>query len=151
MQVRVHHTAICVTDPDASLRFYRDGLGMQVTMEDTFDGPWRQLFDGPSDRLHMTFLGDPDHPEAGTIELVRYRDGDPEPSLPAVQRYGFMLVSLYVDVDATLERLASIGFPDHERVELETPHGRLAMASVRDPDGVLIELIDAGVGAQVTG
>ena len=27
---RVHHSAICVTDLDASLRFWRDGLGFAV-------------------------------------------------------------------------------------------------------------------------
>ncbi|TMK83046.1 MAG: VOC family protein [Actinobacteria bacterium] len=33
---RIHHTAIVVADVDASLRFWRDGLGFQLLMDDTF-------------------------------------------------------------------------------------------------------------------
>jgi catechol 2,3-dioxygenase-like lactoylglutathione lyase family enzyme len=146
----IHHTAVCVADIDASLAFYRDGLGMEVTLQSGFDGPWRELFGGPEDRLDMVMLGDPGSPAAGTIELVAFAK-DIEPAAAPVVREGFFLVSLYCDVDATLERLAALGHPDHERIELETPHGTLVMGSVRDPDGTLIELIDAGVGAQVTG
>jgi catechol 2,3-dioxygenase-like lactoylglutathione lyase family enzyme len=147
----IHHTAICVADMDASLRFYRDGLGMEQTVEGTFDGPWRQLFGGPADRLRMVMLGDPESPRAGTLELLEYDGGAVEPAPPPAARTGFTLVSLYCDVDASLERLAALGFPDHERVEIDTPHGSLVMGSVRDPDGTLIELIDAAVGSQVTG
>ena len=35
---KVHHSAICVRDVDESLRFYRDGLGLTVTMDEEFDG-----------------------------------------------------------------------------------------------------------------
>jgi catechol 2,3-dioxygenase-like lactoylglutathione lyase family enzyme len=146
----IHHTAVCVTDMDTSLAFYRDGLGMEVTVQGAFDGPWRELFAGPEDRLSMVMLGDPGNPAAGTIELVSF-EGDVEPAAAPVVREGFFLVSLYCDVDETLERLSALGHPDHERIELETPHGTLVMGSIRDPDGILIELIDASVGGQVTG
>jgi catechol 2,3-dioxygenase-like lactoylglutathione lyase family enzyme len=146
----IHHTAVCVADLDASLAFYRDGLGMEVTVQGEFDGPWRELFDGPEDRLGMVMLGDPGNPAAGTIELISFAGGV-EPAVAPAARRGFFLVSLYCDVDATLQRLAALGHADHRRVELETPHGTLVMGSVRDPDGTLIELIDAAVGGQVTG
>jgi catechol 2,3-dioxygenase-like lactoylglutathione lyase family enzyme len=146
----IHHTAVCVADLDASLAFYRDGLGMEVTVQGAFDGPWRQLFGGPEDRLDMVMLGDRGSPAAGTIELVSF-DSDVEPAVAPALREGFFLVSLYCDVDATLERLAALGHHDHERIELETPHGTLVMGSVRDPDGMLIELVDERVGGQVTG
>jgi catechol 2,3-dioxygenase-like lactoylglutathione lyase family enzyme len=35
---KVHHSAICVRDVDESLRFYRDGLRLTVTMDEEFDG-----------------------------------------------------------------------------------------------------------------
>lgn len=147
----IHHTAICVSDMDASVRFYRDGLGMEPTVAGDFEGPWRQLFGGPVDKLTMTMLGAADSPRAGTIELLQFVDAELDVAPPPSPRNGFLLISVYCDVDVVLGRLAELGHPDHERIELETPHGTLVMGSVRDPDGTLIELIDDTIGAQVTG
>ena len=44
MAGRVHHSAICAQDFDVSLRFYRDGLGLEVMMDSEFDGDWPTLF-----------------------------------------------------------------------------------------------------------
>jgi len=66
----LHHGAVVVGDVEESLRFYRDGIGLAVLMDDEFDGPWRALFDAPVGRLRSVFLGDPDHPAAGIVELV---------------------------------------------------------------------------------
>ncbi|HKA92716.1 MAG TPA: VOC family protein [Acidimicrobiia bacterium] len=43
----VHHSAVVAHDVDASLRFYRDGLGLAVLMDHQFHGDWRTLFDAP--------------------------------------------------------------------------------------------------------
>jgi glyoxylase I family protein len=145
----VHHSAISVRDVDASLRFYRDGLGLQVLMDHEFDGDWRTLFDAPSDRLHSAFLGDPDSPDAGIVELVAFAgdvtgdDGDaPKPAPP---RPGFFLLSFFVDVDATLNRLAAVGLDGPvRRIHVPAPGGDVEMATVRDPDGVLVELVGIG-------
>lgn len=40
---KAHHTAICTTDLDESLRFWRDGLGFEVTMDMEFRGDWPSL------------------------------------------------------------------------------------------------------------
>lgn len=50
MTPRVHHSAVCVQDLEASLCFYRDGLGLQVIMDHELDGGWRALFGARSDR-----------------------------------------------------------------------------------------------------
>jgi catechol 2,3-dioxygenase-like lactoylglutathione lyase family enzyme len=45
-------------------------------------------------------------------------------------------------MDATLERLATLGLGGSpRRIEQPGPGGTVAMATVRDPDGVLVELI----------
>jgi len=140
MAARVHHTAVVCSDVDLSLRFYRDGLGMDVMMDEVFDGDWPTLFDAPSSRLRSIFLGSADDPAAGIVELVYFEDGvEPAPK-DRPPAYGFFLVSLYVDVDATLARLARLGVQPEARIELTTPAGAVQMATVRDPDGVLVEL-----------
>jgi catechol 2,3-dioxygenase-like lactoylglutathione lyase family enzyme len=145
MAARVHHSAICAQDFQASLRFYRDGLGLEVMMDMEFDGDWPGLFDGPSSRLHSVFLGDPANLDAGIVELVAFTGAE----LSAAKREtgprnGFFLLSFFVgDTDATLARLADIGLGgEPRRIELPGPDDSVVvMATVRDPDGVLVELI----------
>ena len=145
----VHHSAVYVRDLDASLHFYRDGLGLQVLMDHEFDGDWRTLFDAPGDRLRSVFLGDPDSPDAGIVELVAFADdvagGSATVATAAPPRPGFLLLSFFVDVDATLERLAAVGLDEPpRRIRVPGPGGDVEMATVRDPDGVLVELIGIG-------
>jgi catechol 2,3-dioxygenase-like lactoylglutathione lyase family enzyme len=161
-QRQVHHSAICVRDVSDSLRFYRDGLGLAVLMDESFDGDWPMLFDADSLRLRSVMLGDPNAPDAGIVELVQFdalpeqvtetgnssgepsraRDDDGEAGPP---EGGFFLLSLFVDVDATLARLDGLGLGgEPRRIDQPAPGGStVPMATVRDPDGVLIELIGA--------
>jgi glyoxylase I family protein len=141
---RVHHSAIVVRDVDESLRFWRDGIGLEVLMDHTFDGAWRELFAARSDRLRSVFLGDPARPDSGIVELVVFDAGADQAIRGNAPAEGFFLLSLSVDVDAVLERLASLelgGTP--RRISMATPGGAVPMATVRDPDGVLVELIGA--------
>jgi catechol 2,3-dioxygenase-like lactoylglutathione lyase family enzyme len=145
----VHHSAIHARDVDASLRFYRDGLGLRVLMDHEFDGDWRTLFGAPADRLRSVFLGDPAAPDAGIVELVAF-DGagaaDADVNRPEARRAGFFLLSFFVDVDDTLARLTKLGFDAPAgRIRVPGPEGDVEMATVRDPDGVLVELVGAGV------
>jgi catechol 2,3-dioxygenase-like lactoylglutathione lyase family enzyme len=145
----VHHSAVCTRDVDASLRFYRDGLGLRVLMDHEFDGDWRTLFDAPGDRLRSVFLGDPDTPDAGIVELVAFAedvtgDAGARPS-PAPPGPGFFLLSFFVDVPDTLARLETLGLHGGaRRIRIPGPSGDVEMATVRDPDGVLVELIGIG-------
>src|SRR5687767_7729669 len=113
-------------------------------MDQEFDGDWPTLFGARASRLHSVFLGDPSNPDAGIVELVAFdpmRDG-PEPvDEPCT---GFFLLSFFVgEVDAVLAKLAELnlgGAPS--RIEQPAPDGNtVVMATVRDPDGVLVELI----------
>jgi glyoxylase I family protein len=147
MSAGVHHSAICARDVDASLRFYRDGLGLTVFMDREFDGAWDALFGAPSRRLRSIFLGDPAMPESGIVELVRF-DGDELPAAAALStaaepRAGFFLLSFFVgDVEASLARLEALGLGgEPRRIEVPGPDGPVAMATVHDPDGVLVEVI----------
>jgi len=140
----LHHAALVTRDVEASLRFYRDALGLTVLMDQPFDGDWPTLFDARSSRLRSVFLGDPAVTDAGIVELVAFdRGADPAPP-PGAPALGFFLLSFFVDVDATLARLAALGLGGPpRRVEQPGPAGPVPMATVRDPDGVLVELIGA--------
>jgi catechol 2,3-dioxygenase-like lactoylglutathione lyase family enzyme len=145
----VHHSAIHVRDVDASMRFYRDGLGLRVLMDHEFDGDWRTLFGAPADRLRSVFLGNPAAPDAGIVELVAFdRAGSAEADarVPEARRAGFFLLSFFADVDDTLARLTELGFDGPaSRIRVPGPEGDVEMATVRDPDGVLVELVGAAL------
>lgn len=139
----VHHSAICTSDVERSLRFWRDGLGLSQLFDHHFTGDWPELFGAHTDTLRSIFLGDPQAPESGIVELVELpgaHDGLPVSTKP---RHGFFLLSLQRDVDETLSALDTLGFTDGvRRIAVEAPGGKkVDMAVITAPDGVLVELI----------
>jgi catechol 2,3-dioxygenase-like lactoylglutathione lyase family enzyme len=141
----VHHSAIVVRDVDASLRFWRDGMGLEVVMDHEFDGRWTDLFEARSDRLRSVFLGDPGRPDSGIVELVVFGGGSGPATAPGPPAEGFFLLSFFVaDLGTVLARLADLGLGgEPRRIDVAAPGGAVPMATVRDPDGVLVELIGA--------
>lgn len=137
----IHHSAVCVADVEASLRFWRDGLAFAVVMDGRFDGDWPALLRAPSTSLRAVFLGDPTRPEAGIIELVDLGEvptGARGADQPAAS--GFLLLSVMVpDVEAALTRLAALGLGGEPR---RVDAMGIAMAVVVDPDGVQVELVE---------
>jgi catechol 2,3-dioxygenase-like lactoylglutathione lyase family enzyme len=142
----VHHSAICTSDVERSLRFWRDGLGLSQLMDYHFTGDWPELFGAKTDRLRSIFLGDPQTPGSGIVELVELVGADAAPpatSATRAPRHGFFLLSLQREVDETLSALAALGFTDGvRRIDVVAPDERtVAMAVITAPDGVLVELI----------
>jgi catechol 2,3-dioxygenase-like lactoylglutathione lyase family enzyme len=139
----VHHCAICTSDVERSLRFWRDGLGMSVLMDYHFTGDWPELFGAKTDRLRSIFLGDPQTPDSGIVELVELAGADEALPPDAMPRHGFFLLSLQRDVDETLPAMAALGFTEGvRRIDVAAPTGKaVAMAVITAPDGVLVELI----------
>jgi len=138
--MKIHHTAINTTDIESSLRFWRDGLGFAQQMDEAFDGDWPTLFGAREPRLRSIFLGDPDTDDAGIIELVEFAGGIADaPAQAKEPAGGFFLVSVYLDVEETLSRLASLGVGGTPtRITLDVG---VQMAVVHDPNGVSVELI----------
>jgi len=139
----VHHSAICTADMQRSLRFWRDGLGLCQLFDHTFTGDWPELFGAKGDRLRSIFLGDPQSPDSGIVELVQLPGTDEALPAHSAPRYGFFLLSLERDVDETLSGLAALGFADGvRRISMPAPGGKsVSMAVITAPDGVLVELI----------
>ena len=136
---KVHHSAIATRDVEARLVFWRDGLGLEVIMDQTFEGPWRELFGAGSTTLRSVFLGEVAAPEDGIVELV-VMDGT-APAAPGARgpAEGFFLLSLYADLDTVLPRLAQLGIGGEPTVAAVGP---VRLAVVHDPNGVPVELMD---------
>ena len=144
----IHHSVVVVRDLEASLRFYRDGLGLEVMQDRQVEGDWPGLLDAPGRSLRAVFLGDPRVPDdhSGVLELNLF-DGDVAEGPPASPRSsGFLLLSFFADVEATLGRLAGLGLGGSpRRVTQPTPNGQVTIATVRDPDGVLVLLTPGSI------
>jgi glyoxylase I family protein len=145
MTERVHHTAILAADIELSIRFYRDGIGLTVLSDiPVLESDWPAVFGVRSTRARSVNLGDPSDPSAGVLELLDFEGGsDPAPTVDVPARGMFLVSFLGVDVDATLERLRALGFAPVGRIEGSSPTATFDLATVRDPDGVLIELVGA--------
>ena len=65
MQFTFYHTNINITDPERSLKFYKEALGLEpVRVKDASDGSFKLIFlgDGVTDyQLELTWLKD--HPQ----------------------------------------------------------------------------------------
>ncbi len=138
---QIHHSAIVTHDLEASLVFWRDGLGLDVLMDHDFNGPWPALFGAATTTLHSAFLGDKGEPGSGIVELVAIEGAAPSPPVRTGPAGGFFLLSLYADLDRVLPRLAALGVGGDPRVESVGP---IRLAVVVDPNGVWVELMDDG-------
>jgi hypothetical protein len=117
-----------------------------VIMDMHFDGDWRTLFGAPENRLRSVFLGDPNRADGGIVELVQFEKedagSDDAPAGRPAPAPGFFLLSCYVDVDPVLDRLRARELGgEPRRIAVPGPAGPVHMATVVDPDGVLVELI----------
>jgi lactoylglutathione lyase len=125
---RVLHSMIRVRDVDASLRFYRDGLGMSVLDRYDFEP-------GQFSILFLSFAGYRDGPAALELTYNWNRTED----YTHGSGYGHVAIGV-PDVPATYERLASFG-----ATQVVAPKSMVAgaplLAFVKDPDGYSIELI----------
>jgi catechol 2,3-dioxygenase-like lactoylglutathione lyase family enzyme len=66
----VHHAAICTSDVDRSMRFWRDGLGLTELFDQTFTGDWPELFGAKTGRLRSIFPGDPQTRDGKTVPMA---------------------------------------------------------------------------------
>src|SRR6266852_5339235 len=76
----IDHTAIVVSDTEASLKFYRDTLGLQVVGGSENHGPEQERLNNvPGARLRITTLRAAEGPAIELLEYLAPRDGRPFP------------------------------------------------------------------------
>ena len=137
----IRHTGIVVSDMQASLRFYRDLLGMEVWADFTDDSPMVQDVTAvPGANLWMVKLKAED---GVSIELLQYLS-HPEP-VPAPRRacdVGCNHIALQVDdLDGLHEKLLREGI-EFNVAPVVSSEGFAKVTYCRDPEGVLVELVE---------
>ena len=121
--MRYLHTMVRVTDLEASLKFYRDALGLEVLRSKEV----------PAGRFTLVFLAGPGDSSA-QVELT-YNWGPEE--LQGGRNFGHLAYAVD-DIYATCQRLQQRG------VTILRPPRDGYMAFVRSPDNISVELLQAG-------
>ncbi|HZH43825.1 MAG TPA: VOC family protein [Lysobacter sp.] len=121
--MRYLHAMVRVRDLDASLRFYRDGLGLVEN----------RRRDYPDGRFTLVYLGAPDNPEA-EIELTHNWDDE---DYGSARNFGHLAFAVD-DIYAKCRQLMAMGYT------IARPPRDGRMAFVRSPDLISIELLQRG-------
>jgi catechol 2,3-dioxygenase-like lactoylglutathione lyase family enzyme len=131
----IDHTAIVVADTDASLRFYRDTLGLRVAGESENYGPEQEHLNHVfGARLRITSLRAPHGPGVEFLEYLAPRDGRPFPADAKPSDLVHWQTTVVVQSAGPLAR----GSIDIAKL----PLGGRRAALVRDPDGHALQLTE---------
>ena len=117
------HTMVRVTDLDASLRFYRDALGLRELRRTEY----------PQGRFTLVFLAAPGD-DSAQVELTYNWDREEYGSGRAFGHLAYEVDDVY----ATCARLVEHG------ITINRPPRDGRMAFVRSPDNISIELLQKG-------
>jgi lactoylglutathione lyase len=117
------HAMVRVRDLDASLRFFRDGLGLHET----------RRHDNPGGRYTLVYLAAPENPESEIELTFNYDDED----YGGARNFGHLAFGVD-DIYATCAHLQALG------VTINRPPRDGRMAFVRSPDAISIELLQKG-------
>jgi lactoylglutathione lyase len=122
------HTMVRVTDIERSLAFYRDALGLEVLSRR----------DHEAGRYTLVFLAAPGNHEAQVELTYNWPDADGKAETYGGGRNFGHLAYAVEDIYAACARLQEHG------VTINRPPRDGRMAFVRSPDGISIELLQAG-------
>ena len=143
----IDHTAIVVSDTDASLKFYRDILGLRVAGEsENFGNEQEHLNNVFGARLRITAVRAASGLGIEFLEYLAPRDGRPYPADARASdliHWQTQLVTSRADEAARSARANRIRFVSPGAVEL--PEGKLGFRKgllLRDPDGHALRLIE---------
>jgi lactoylglutathione lyase len=137
------HVGITVTDMDESLRFYRDGLGLEVYIDRIADHEYlREVTAVSSTSVRIVYLR---IPGARTpVELLEHRGIERVPARtrpcdPGSAHFGLQVL----DIDAFHARMEGLGFHSRSGHPVDITAGPFAGARTcffTSPDGMLVEL-----------
>ncbi|MEW2350448.1 VOC family protein [Streptomyces sp. NPDC001255] len=136
MDLTLHTTVLPHTDPEASLRFYRDILGFEVRT-DVGQGTMRWLTVGPKGQDSISLLLAPPALDPGITEEERRTITE----MMAKGTYGWILLATK-DLDDTFASLSQAG-AEVVQEPVEQPYG-IRDCAFRDPAGNLIRIQEVG-------
>ena len=138
----IDHTAIVVSDTDASLRFYRDALGLRVAGSSENHGPEQERLNNVEGaHLRITALRGAAGPGVEFLEYLNPRTGRPAPAdARADDLTHWETVIAAGGLSALADRLRSSGILFISPAVVRVGEGRAAL--VRDPDGHAVRLVE---------
>ncbi len=143
----IDHTAIVVGDTDASLKFYRDVLGMKVAGESENYGIEQERLNNVfGARLHITGLRAESGPGIEFLEYLAPRDGRATPvDIRSNDLLHWQTKLVTRDVTAAERRVLAGKYSLVSSGVIALPDGEMSFAKsflVRDPDGHVMQLIE---------
>jgi catechol 2,3-dioxygenase-like lactoylglutathione lyase family enzyme len=139
------HTAVVVSDLEASLRFYRDILGFGVVSTRRIDAPYIfEMVGTQAAAITVAFLAIPG--SDAQLELLDYegadqKEHDASPTDPGIGHF----CVLVDDLEELFGRLVAAGFAARSPAPVPVPVGPNAggkLLYALDPDGHCIELLE---------
>ncbi len=132
---RIDHIAIAVRSIDDALRFYRDTLGLSLTL----------VTDVPTEGVRIAFLA-PDGQTGTKLELIEPLD--PTNSIARfLDRHGegqHHICLQVANIDAALAELSASHVPVLDESPRISAEGRAIFVHPRGTHGVLLELVEVG-------
>jgi catechol 2,3-dioxygenase-like lactoylglutathione lyase family enzyme len=143
----IDHTAIVVTDTEASLRFYRDLLGMTVASEsENYGSEQEHLNNVFGARLHIASLKAASGPGVEFLEYLAPRDGRPYPPEEKANdlvHWQTRFSGIGTAEAANALRKSGIRFISSGVIELpDAKAGFRKSLIVRDPDGHAVQIAE---------
>ncbi len=132
------HSMLRISDVDASLRFFCEGLGLrEIRRMDSEKGRFTLIFlASPEDIERGGFTGEEQPIPAGLPCVELTHNWDPE-DYDGGRNFGHLAYRV-ADIYAVCERLEGMGYT------INRPPRDGHMAFVRSPDGISIELLQRG-------
>ena len=136
--MRYLHTMVRVTDIDASLKFYCDGLGLkEVRRKESEAGRFTLVFLASPDDIQKMGVDDSSELVPRGVPMVELTyNWDPE-DYAGGRNFGHLAYRVG-DIYAACERFQKLG------VTINRPPRDGRMAFVRSPDGISVELLQKG-------
>jgi catechol 2,3-dioxygenase-like lactoylglutathione lyase family enzyme len=143
----IDHTAIVVANTEASLKFYRDTLGLYVSgSSENYGTEQEHLNNVAGARLRITSLrAAGGGPGIEFLEYLAPQDGRPAPeTIRANDLVHWQTILVVEDIDTAITRLTASDFKLVSNGTVESLNGELGFrksALVRDPDNHVMQLI----------
>ena len=136
------HGGITVKDMEASLKFYRDGLQLEVEFDVINSADYlRTVVAMPFSEIRIVYLR---IPNSGFVELLEYRGVERHSASARPADFGGGHLCLYVDdIEAISVRMQKLGYSARSDKPVDIVAGPNIGAKVIymiDPDGYFIEL-----------
>jgi catechol 2,3-dioxygenase-like lactoylglutathione lyase family enzyme len=140
----IDHTAIVVGDTDASLRFYRDRLGLKVVSESENYGTEQEHLNNVfGARLRITSLRAAGGPGIELLEYLSPRDGRPIPADEHANALAHWQTELLTaDADAAARADAARWVSPGAVTLPDAALGFRKGVTLRDPDGHVVQLVE---------